>query len=78
MASGNNAGAVVTDLWTALAMVLVVEGLFYALFPEEMIRFMRQIMDMSPTHLRRAGVMAMSIGVVLVWIIRNGNMPVPG
>lgn len=66
------------ELWTALAMVLVVEGLCYALFPQEMIRFMRQVLETPPEYLRKAGLMAMAIGVVAVWLIRHGNSPIGG
>jgi uncharacterized protein YjeT (DUF2065 family) len=68
----------VNELWTALAMVLVVEGLCYALFPKNMIQFMRQMIDTPPDAMRRAGVVAVAIGVFLVWIIRHGGTPVAG
>ena len=67
-----------TDLWTGLAMVLVVEGLCYALFPNEMIKFMRQMLEMPPQAMRWVGVMAMAIGVFLVWVICYGSAPIAG
>ena len=59
-------------------MVLVVEGLCYALFPKNMIQFMRQMIDTPPEAMRRAGVVAVAIGVFLVWIIRHGGTHVAG
>ena len=60
------------DLGTALAMVLVIEGLLYALFPEGMKRLMAQMMSVSPSALRFAGLGAAVVGVVFVYLARRG------
>ena len=43
------------DLWTALALVLVIEGVLYALFPEGMKRAAARALLVPPQTLRLAG-----------------------
>jgi uncharacterized protein len=59
------------DLWTALALVLVIEGILYALFPEGMKRVAARAMTVPPQALRGAGLVAAAIGVVIVWLLRH-------
>lgn len=60
-----------TDLITALALVLVIEGALYALFPEAMKRAVMNIAEMPPAMLRNAGLTAAVVGVVIVWLVRG-------
>jgi uncharacterized protein len=60
-----------TDLATALALVLVLEGLLWALFPNGMKRVVVAALAMRNARLRLAGLAAMAGGVVLVWLIRG-------
>lgn len=59
------------DLWTALALVLVIEGLLYALFPEGMKRAAARAVTVPPQSLRLAGLTAVCLGVALVWLVRR-------
>jgi uncharacterized protein YjeT (DUF2065 family) len=59
------------DLGTALALVLVIEGILYAAFPERMIRAAQQAATVPPQVLRITGLSAACIGVVLVWLLRG-------
>jgi uncharacterized protein YjeT (DUF2065 family) len=59
------------DLWTGLALVLVVEGILYALFPEGMKRVAARTMLMPPQMLRGAGLLVAAVGVVVVWLLRR-------
>ena len=59
------------ELLTALALILVIEGVLYALFPDGMKRMLTQVMTMSPSVLRRAGVVSVFVGVALVWLLRG-------
>ena len=59
------------DLWTALALVLVIEGALYALFPEGMKRAAARALAGSAANLRLAGLAAACAGVVLVWLVRR-------
>jgi uncharacterized protein YjeT (DUF2065 family) len=59
------------DLWTSLALVLVIEGCLYALFPEGMKRAAMRAIGMPSHVLRMAGLAAVCIGVALVWLVRR-------
>ncbi len=59
------------DLGTALGLVLVIEGILYAAFPEGMKRIAARAMAVPPQIMRAAGLLAASIGVVLVWLVRH-------
>ncbi len=60
------------DLWAALGLVLVLEGAIYALFPRRMIELMRQIPELPPAALRAAGLLAVALGWLVVWLVRRG------
>ena len=60
-----------TDFVTAVALVLVIEGALYALFPDGMRRMMRGALEMPPTVLRNGGIVALLIGSAIVWLIRG-------
>ncbi|MCH6588535.1 MAG: DUF2065 domain-containing protein [Proteobacteria bacterium] len=59
-----------TDLFTALALVLVIEGLFLALFPHRLRQIVVMMEQMSPEALRLGGLAAATLGVLLVWLLR--------
>ncbi len=59
-----------TDLFTALALVLVIEGLFLALFPHRLRQIVVMMEQMSPEALRLGGLTAATLGVLLVWLLR--------
>lgn len=61
-----------TALLTAFGLVLVLEGLFYALGAESMQRAMKVLQEMDPGTLRKAGLAAVAVGVLIVWIARSG------
>ncbi len=60
-----------TDLLTALALVLVIEGVVYSLFPAAMKRLMNQVLGLPASDLRAAGLIAAILGVGLVWLLRG-------
>ena len=59
------------DLLTGLALVLVVEGVLYALFPGSMQRMIVQALSMTESQLRAAGLAAAALGVAVVWLVRG-------
>jgi uncharacterized protein YjeT (DUF2065 family) len=59
------------DLGTGLALVLVVEGALYALFPDGMKRMVAQMFALPPPVLRYAGLASACIGVAVVWMLRR-------
>lgn len=61
----------VAELGTALALVLVIEGVLYALFPDTMRRMMEAVLVQPAGTLRMAGVFAVALGVGVVWLLRG-------
>jgi len=59
------------DFLTGLALVLVIEGVLYALFPGPMQRMIVQALSMTESQLRVAGVAAAMVGVGAVWLVRG-------
>lgn len=59
-----------TALWTALALVLVVEGLLPFLAPGAFRRSMAQVAQMPDRPLRVLGLISMLIGLLLLYGVR--------
>ena len=57
------------ELLLALGLVLVIEGLLYALVPAKLKAMMLAMQKLSDDQLRIGGVAAMATGVVAVWIV---------
>ena len=62
--------ALLADFLIGLAFFLIIEGLAYALAPRLIKRIAEQIPFMSEDRLRVFGVVALAIGVGLVWLTR--------
>lgn len=58
------------DLWVALALVMVIEGMMPFLSPQSMRRAFAQIAQMDDKTLRWAGLVSMVVGVVLLYLVR--------
>jgi uncharacterized protein YjeT (DUF2065 family) len=61
----------VSDLLVALGLVLVIEGVLYAAFPQGMKQAIAQALNMPDGTLRAVGVSAAGVGVLLVWLVRG-------
>jgi uncharacterized protein YjeT (DUF2065 family) len=61
----------IPDVLTALGLVLVIEGLLYALVPAHLKAMMRAVEKLSDDQLRIGGVVAMAAGVAVVWLVRG-------
>jgi uncharacterized protein YjeT (DUF2065 family) len=59
------------DLGTALALVLVIEGVLYALFPDGMKRMTAQMLTVPAPMLRAVGLAAACLGVGAIWLMRR-------
>jgi uncharacterized protein YjeT (DUF2065 family) len=59
------------DLLTALALVLVIEGLFMAVFPHRLRQVLAMLDQLAPETLRMGGLIAASLGVLFVWLLRG-------
>ncbi len=60
-----------SDLFTALALVLVIEGLFLAIFPHRLRQIVAMMNELPPETLRTGGLVAAGLGVLLVWLLRG-------
>lgn len=58
------------SLLTALALIFVIEGFLYAVFPRQMQAAMARLQEITPEQLRSAGIIAMILGVLLVGLLR--------
>lgn len=59
------------DLLMALGLVFVIEGLLYALVPAKLRAMMASMQKLSDDQMRIGGIMAMAIGVAVVWAVRG-------
>ena len=60
-----------SDVFTAVGLVLALEGALYALFPDLMKRMGAQIVNTPGDTLRIVGVTSAVMGVALVWLARG-------
>ena len=59
------------DLLMALGLILVIEGLLYALVPGHLKIMMLSFQKLSDDQLRIGGVAALAAGVVIFWMVRS-------
>jgi hypothetical protein len=59
------------DLIAALGLVLVIEGLIWALSPSFGQRLLSVAAEMPESSLRLAGAVAVALGVFVVWLVRG-------
>lgn len=60
-----------SELIVALGLVLVIEGLLWALAPRFGQRMLEAAAEMPESSLRTAGAVAVAIGVLIVWFVRG-------
>jgi uncharacterized protein YjeT (DUF2065 family) len=60
-----------SDLAVGLGLVLVLEGLLWALAPGAARKFLEAASSVPEQTLRLAGVSAVALGVVVVWLVRG-------
>ncbi len=56
-------------LAAAIALVLVVEGALYALFPGGMKRMLAEVMRMPEPMIRNAGLIATALGLAILYML---------
>lgn len=57
---------------TLIGMVMVVEGITYALFPSGIKKMMIQILSMKDSSIQNMGKALMLVGALLAWIVNKG------
>jgi uncharacterized protein YjeT (DUF2065 family) len=60
-----------TDLWAALGLLFVLEGLVLAAFPLATKRAMANVLETPEATLRIIGVVSAAVGLVVVWLVRG-------
>ena len=55
--------------WLALALVLVIEGLFPMLSPAGWRRMFAQVLRLQDGQLRFFGMCSISVGLLLIWLL---------
>ncbi len=60
-----------SDFLTAIGLVLVLEGLLYAVAPSFIKRMAIDVTQMPEQTLRTVGTVVLCVGVGVVWIIRG-------
>jgi uncharacterized protein len=60
-----------SEIMTALALVLVIEGLLPFASPGRYRQMVAQIVTLSDNHIRAAGLVIIVIGLVLLFVIRQ-------
>lgn len=58
------------DLFAALALAVVIEGILYAAFPEQMKRMLEQVLTTPSSQLRMAALVMAAAGLGLLALIR--------
>jgi len=61
----------VDDLLVAVGLVLVIEGVVYGGFPTLAKRLAVEVLSIPENRLRTAGMIAMVVGVAIVWLVRG-------
>ena len=59
------------ELVIAFGLFLVLEGLVYAAFPSGVKRIALEIPKIADSTLRNFGVIAMMIGVAIIWLVKG-------
>ena len=60
----------VSDILVAVGLVLALEGMTYAAFPDGMKQVMRQLLEWPSATIRTTGLVAALVGVCLIWLVR--------
>ena len=59
------------ELWVALSLMLVLEGLLPALSPQLFRQAMLQMAQLDDRVLRQAGLVSMILGAVILYFLKN-------
>lgn len=60
------------DLWAALCLVAVLEGLVLFAVPGAWKRAAEQLQNMPDEHVRRVGGIVLALGLLSLWMLRGG------
>lgn len=60
-----------SDFIAAVGLVLVIEGLIYAIAPGLIRSMLERLREIDPGVLRVGGLAAVTVGVFVVWLVRG-------
>ncbi len=60
-----------TELLSAVCLAIVIEGLAYAAFPEQMKKMLASIQAMPASTIRAVALACAAVALVLLWFIRG-------
>ena len=60
------------DLWAALCLVAVLEGLMLFAAPGAWKRAAEQLQNMPDEHVRRVGGIVLALGLLSLWLVKGG------
>jgi uncharacterized protein YjeT (DUF2065 family) len=60
-----------SDLVAAIGLIFAIEGIVFAAFPVSAKRAIAAALDIPDGRLRIAGLAAASVGVAIVWVVRQ-------
>lgn len=60
-----------TDLFAALALAIVIEGLLYAAFPDQMKKMIAQLLEVPSGQMRWVALGVAGVGLVLLVVVRG-------
>ena len=61
-----------SELVTAIGLVFIIEGLVYAVAPARFKALLARLEQVSDDTLRMGGLIAVGVGVAIVWLVRQG------
>jgi len=59
------------ELWIAGGLILVIEGVLYSLFPQQMKQALILIISMPVSQVRLLGITSLSLGWLIVWLLSH-------
>ncbi|NCO04068.1 MAG: DUF2065 domain-containing protein [Alphaproteobacteria bacterium] len=60
---------IVHYIFIGLALIMITEGLIYALFPLQIKKMMAMILGMPPEKIRSVGGLTLAIGSLFLWFL---------
>ena len=60
-----------TDFITGLGIAFFIEGALDAIIPDHMKKMVLEVLSLPAQHIRLTGLLAMALGLALVWTVRG-------
>ncbi len=60
-----------TDFFAALALAIVIEGMLYAAFPDQMKRALEALLETPNSTIRTVALVSAAVGLIILWMIRG-------